>query len=114
DARRRSEFQDESDRRRRAAGALSPHAGPPHRRRALLAAIRGGLRGLACAAALLLAACAGGFARPAPGVLRLGETTQAEARERLGPPSARDTIERRGRKVSLIAYAYTTEAERSH
>lgn len=72
------------------------------------------MRRVACGAALLAAACAGGFTRPAPEALRIGETTQSEAIARLGPPTARDTIERRGQKVAIVAYRYTTEAERQH
>lgn len=72
------------------------------------------MRWAACAAALALAACATGFARPAPEVLKLGETTPAQVIERLGAPTAREAIERNGRPLTLLAYVYTTEAERNH
>ena len=72
------------------------------------------MRWLACAAALALAACADGFARPKPEALRLGDTTQAEVIERLGAPTVRETIERNGQPLAFLAYVYTTEAERNH
>jgi hypothetical protein len=68
----------------------------------------------ACVAALCLAACAGGFVRPDEGALRIGETTAAQALERLGPPTARETLVRNGKPVTLLAYLYTTEAEKHH
>ena len=72
------------------------------------------MKWLVCAAALALAACASGFARPAPEALRLGETTPAQVIERLGAPTAREKLERNGRPLTLLAYVYTTEAERNH
>lgn len=72
------------------------------------------MRWAAGAAALFLAACAGGFVRPDEGALKIGETTPAQVLERLGPPTARESIVRNGRPVTLLAYLYTTEAEKHH
>ena len=73
------------------------------------------MKGLACAAAaLLLAACAGGFVRPDEASLRIGETTPAQVVERLGPPTTQQKFERNGQPVTLLAYIYTTEAEKNH
>ena len=72
------------------------------------------MRWAACAAALALAACAGGFVRPLPESLRLGETTEAQILERLGPPSSREKMQRNGRPITVLAWQYTTEAERHH
>ena len=72
------------------------------------------MRWAACAAALALAACAGGIVRPPPESLRLGETTEGEALERFGPPSSREQIRRNGQPITVLAYLYTTESERHH
>jgi outer membrane protein assembly factor BamE (lipoprotein component of BamABCDE complex) len=52
--------------------------------------------------------------RPAPEALKLGETTQAQLIERLGAPTARESFERNGQPITVLAYVYTTEAERNH
>jgi hypothetical protein len=72
------------------------------------------VRWLALGAAFLLAACAGGFVRPDEGALKLGETTPGQVLERLGPPTVRESIVRNGQPVTLLAYLYTTEAEKNH
>jgi hypothetical protein len=66
------------------------------------------------AAAVLVAACAGGFVRPDEGALQIGETTPAQALERLGPPTTQQKFERNGQPLTLLAYLYTTEAEKNH
>jgi hypothetical protein len=52
--------------------------------------------------------------RPEPGFLKLGETTPAQVFERLGRPTSRETLTRNGRPISVLAYLYTTEAEKHH
>jgi hypothetical protein len=73
------------------------------------------LKRLSCAAALALAACAsGGLVRPDPEALKIGETTPSQIVERFGPPTSRETMLRNGKPITLLAYLYTTEAEKHH
>jgi len=72
------------------------------------------VRWAACAAAVAVAGCAGGFTRPEPNALAIGKTTQAEALERFGPPTSREAIVRHDRPITVLSYVYTTEAERHH
>jgi len=72
------------------------------------------LAGLLAGAATLAACAAGGFIRPEPEALKLGETTQPEVVKLIGQPAARETMVRNGKHIEILSYAYVTEAEKHH
>jgi hypothetical protein len=72
------------------------------------------LAGLLAGAATLAACAAGGFIRPEPEALKLGETTQPEVVKLIGQPAAREAMVRNGKHIEILSYAYVTEAEKRH
>ena len=72
------------------------------------------LAGLLAGAATLAACAGGGFLRPAPEALSLGETTQSEVLKLVGQPAVRETMVRNGKNIEILSYAYVTEAQKHH
>jgi hypothetical protein len=60
---------------------------------------------------LVLSGCAGrDFVRPASSSLRLGQTTEAEIRERFGDPYAEGTTLKNGETLRTLSYGYASGA----
>lgn len=72
------------------------------------------LAGLLALVAALAACAGGGFLRPAPEALKLGETTPPEVVKLIGPPAGRETMVRNGKDIEILSYSHVSEAEKGH
>ena len=72
------------------------------------------LAGLLALVATLAACAGGGFIRPAPEALKLGETTQPDVVKLIGPPAGRETMVRNGKNIEILSYSHVSEAEKGH